>query len=152
MSHSAPLVLVCQPLLFEKTGVFREILEAAGFRVRFPTEGGRVLTALQLESQVEGVAATIASTEPYSAAILQKATSLRVIARTGVGYDSIDLRTATELGVAVTCTPGTNQEAVAEHMFALLLAVAKRIVTGHQETAAGAFRRQLTYALRGKTL
>lgn len=152
MPNRSPAVLVCQPLLFHRPGPYQEILEAAGFEVRFPRNGGCVLTEAQLESELDGVLATIASTEPYTTSILKKATSLRVISRTGVGYDSIDVGAATGHSIAVACTPGTNHEAVAEHTFALLLAVAKRIVSGHREVSQGGFRRQPTWSLRGKTL
>jgi D-3-phosphoglycerate dehydrogenase len=152
MTSRSPAVLVNQPLLFQKSGTWREILESAGFKVRFPRTGGAVLSEAQLESDLEEAWGTIASTEPYTQSILTRATSLRVISRTGVGYDSIDVGAATERGVVVACTPGTNQEAVAEHTFALLLAVAKRIVPGHAEVAQGGFRRQPTRSLRGKVL
>ncbi|MGI8979710.1 MAG: phosphoglycerate dehydrogenase [Pirellulaceae bacterium] len=151
-NRSPAVVLVCQPLLFNKSGAWREILESAGFEVRFPCMGGCVLTEAQLELDLDGASATIASTEPYTASILKRATSLRVISRTGVGYDTINTGAATDRGVVVACTPGTNHEAVAEHAFALLLAVAKRIVPGHAEVAHGGFRRQPSLALRGKTL
>lgn len=150
--RSPPVVLVCQPFLFHKTGTWREILESAGFEIRFPRAGGCVLSEAQLASDLDGAWATIASTEPYTASIVKNAASLRVISRTGVGYDSVDMRAATQCGVVVACTPGTNHEAVAEHAFALLLAVAKRIVPGHSEVAQGGFRRQPSLALRGKTL
>src|SRR5262245_23953388 len=146
------VVLVCQPLLFQKPGPWRTLLESAGLKVRFPTSGGKVLTEGQLQEELDGVAATIASTEPYTAAILQHAKSLRVISRTGVGFDSIDTAAATERNVVIACTPGTNHEAVAEHAFALLLAVAKRIVPNHADVAGGGFHRQPSRALRGKTL
>src|SRR6185436_13998475 len=152
MTSRSPAVLVCQPLLFHKSGAWRTILESAGFEVRFPRTGGTVLSEAQLESDLQDAWATIASTEPYTKSILTRATSLRVISRTGVGYDSIDVGAATERGVVVACTPGTNQEAVAEHTFALLLAVAKRIVPGHAEVSQGGFRRQPTRSLRGKVL
>src|SRR5262245_18818199 len=113
--RSPAVVLVCQPLLFQKPGAYRDILESAGFEIHFPSRGGSVLTETQLEAELQGTHATIASTEPYTASILKKAGSLRVISRTGVGYDSVDTTAATERGVVVACTPGTNHEAVAEH-------------------------------------
>jgi D-3-phosphoglycerate dehydrogenase/(S)-sulfolactate dehydrogenase len=149
---SLSVVLVCQPLLFQKSGAWRNILESAGLTVRFPKCGGKVLTGEQLSPELDGVAATIASTEPYTASILKSAGTLRVISRTGVGFDSINTAAATERGVVVACTPGTNHEAVAEHAFALLLAVAKRIVPNHTNVAQGDFHRQPSRALRGKTL
>jgi D-3-phosphoglycerate dehydrogenase len=151
-NRSPAVVLVCQPLLFEKSGAWRNILESAGLTVRFPKCGGKVLTEEQLRPELDGVAATIASTEPYTAAILKRIESLRVISRTGVGFDSIDTAAATERGVVVACTPGTNHEAVAEHAFALLLAVAKRVIPNHADVAGGGFHRQPSRALRGKTL
>ena len=151
MPSRSPAVLICQPLLFQKPGAHRDILESAGFEVRFPRTGGCVLTEEQLKAELDGVCATIASTEPYTAAILSGA-SLRVVSRTGVGYDSIDVGAATERGVVVACTPGANHDAVAEHVFALLLAVAKQIIPLHAEVAQGGFRRQPSRPLRGKTL
>lgn len=151
-NSSPPVVLVCQPLLFGKSGSYLQILEGAGFEVRFPTPGGKALTEPQLLEQLGSVAATIASVEPYTETVLKNAASLRVIARMGVGYDSIDLAAATKHGVAVAITPGTNHEAVAEHTFALLLAAAKGIITGHADISQGGFRRQPSYALRGKVL
>lgn len=153
-SDSAAVVLVCQPLLFQKHGAWREILEDAGFDIRFPAPGGAVLNASQLARELPGAQATIASTEPYTADILTSpaARELRVISRTGVGFDSVDVPASTRSRIVVACTPGTNHEAVAEQAFALLLAACKRVVPMHQEVAQGGFRRQPSRALRGRTL
>jgi phosphoglycerate dehydrogenase-like enzyme len=50
-----------------------------------------------------------------------------VIARTGVGIDSIDVDAATALGVAITTTPGANEDSVADHAIAMMLALLRRI-------------------------
>jgi phosphoglycerate dehydrogenase-like enzyme len=78
--------------------------------------------------------------------------SLRVIARVGVGYDAVDVAAATARGIAVTIAPGTNQDAVAEHTFALILALAKNLVPGHLGTKAGGWPRGVTLPVRGRTL
>ncbi|QIK63475.1 hypothetical protein G7068_09890 [Leucobacter viscericola] len=52
---------------------------------------------------------------------------LRVIARTGVGVERVDLAAAAERGIPVAVTPGSNAQAVAEGAFALLLALVKRV-------------------------
>ncbi|MFN0055776.1 MAG: phosphoglycerate dehydrogenase [Planctomycetales bacterium] len=147
-----PTILVCQPLLFQKPGDYSRILEQGGFQIRYPRVGGKVLTEAQLADELKGVQGTIASTEPYTPAILERATSLRIVSRTGVGYDSVHVAAATERGILVACTPGTNHHAVAEQVFALLLAAAKRVVVNHAEVAQGGFRRQTSLALRGKLL
>ena len=61
------------------------------------------------------------------AGLIRGARGLRVIGRTGVGYDSIDVDAATECGVAVITTPGANAVTVAEASVAYLLALNKRI-------------------------
>jgi phosphoglycerate dehydrogenase-like enzyme len=52
----------------------------------------------------------------------------------------------------VTFTPGTNQDAVAEHTFLLILGLAKRVLQQDRDTRAGRWPRQATLPLRGKTL
>lgn len=60
--------------------------------------------------------------------LLQQAKKLRIIAQYAVGYDNIDVQCATQLGIYVTNTPGVLTEATAELAWALILAVARRIV------------------------
>jgi phosphoglycerate dehydrogenase-like enzyme len=69
-----------------------------------------------------------------------------------VGYDAVDLAAATEHGVAVAIAPGTNEDAVAEHTFALLLGLAKGLVVQHNAVRAGGWPRQANLPLRGRTL
>lgn len=52
---------------------------------------------------------------------------LRVIARTGVGYDNIDIDEATKRGIPVLYTPGAMSQSVAEHTLALILALLKNL-------------------------
>jgi D-3-phosphoglycerate dehydrogenase len=75
----------------------------------------------------EAVAA-IASADPFTEEVFKAAPELRVIARLGVGVDSIDLKAATRAGVIVTTTPGLNDETCADHTLALLLAAMRRVV------------------------
>ena len=59
--------------------------------------------------------------------LIDAAPSLRVIARTGVGVDLVDLQAATRRGIPVLVTPGAGADAVAEGALALMLALAKRL-------------------------
>lgn len=65
--------------------------------------------------------------------------NLKVIGRTGVGYDSVDVKKATELGIPVVITPGANNHSVAEHAMGMMFAIAKNFVEGQAETAKGNF-------------
>jgi D-3-phosphoglycerate dehydrogenase len=76
---------------------------------------------------------------------------LRAIARMGVGYDAIDIPAATELGIAVTITPGTLEPSVAEHTVALMLAVTRGIVQRDREVRAGTWSRVPFPRIAGRT-
>jgi phosphoglycerate dehydrogenase-like enzyme len=105
-----------------------------------------------LAGNLRDVEAVVAGSEPYTTKILEAFPQLRVISRVGVGYDSVDVETATRLNMAVATTPGTNHDSVAELTFALLLGIAKRLVESHAMVAAGKFDRRMTRPLRGETL
>jgi phosphoglycerate dehydrogenase-like enzyme len=69
----------------------------------------------------------IASTDTFDATVFAACPRLKVIARTGVGVDAIDMDAATEAGVVVATTPGANEEAVADHALAMILALQRRL-------------------------
>ena len=63
--------------------------------------------------------------------------NLKVIGRTGVGYDSVDVAEATRRGIPVVITPGANNRSVAEHAVAMMFALSKNLVEGQTEMCAG---------------
>jgi D-3-phosphoglycerate dehydrogenase / 2-oxoglutarate reductase len=130
---------------------FSQSLRNAGFELVYPARRAQ-LTEDELVTTLAGIKASLAGSEPYTRAVLQAHPQLRVIARAGVGYDAVDVAAATELGVAVSFAPGTNQDAVAEHTFAMILALAKGIITQHRGTCALKWPRRATLPLRGRTL
>ena len=88
------------------------------------------------------------------AAMMDKAPKLRVIGRAGVGVDNVDLDAATKRGIVVMNTPGGNAVAVAEHTFALMLALARHLVRAHTTMRDGKWEKKTLQGteLRGKTL
>jgi phosphoglycerate dehydrogenase-like enzyme len=116
------------------------LLREAGLRVELaPKHGAR--TAAELAGLVCEADAAIVSTDPFERSVFEAAPRLRVIARVGVGTDSIDLRAATEAGVAVTTTPGANRETAADHALALMLAAVRRVVEHDAAVRRGEWRR-----------
>jgi D-3-phosphoglycerate dehydrogenase len=81
--------------------------------------------------------AWIAGTGPVTAAHLDAAPRLQVVARHGVGIEAVDVAAATDRGIVVTNTPGANSDAVADHAVALLLAAVRGIVPGDRDVRAG---------------
>ncbi|WZO96594.1 phosphoglycerate dehydrogenase [Isosphaeraceae bacterium EP7] len=146
-----PNVLIGPEPLRHQVGAFRDQLIAAGFTPIDP-EGNNTLTEEQLRRWLPEADAMIAGGERVSADVIASAKRLRVIARTGVGYDAIDLPTANARSIAVTTTPGTNHEAVAEQAFALLLAVTRNVVNNDRLIRGGGWNRTLVVPLRGRTL
>jgi glyoxylate reductase len=71
--------------------------------------------------------------------LMEQAPELRMIANYGVGYDHIDLAAATARGIWVSNTPGVLSDATADTTFALILAVARRVVEGDRITRSGRF-------------
>lgn len=132
-------------------GPFLDVLRGAGLSPFFP-DRHRQLTEEDLLEVLSGCTATLAGSEPYTRRVIEAVPTLRVIARAGVGYDAVDVTAATEHGIVVATTPGANQESAAEHTFALMLALAKEIVSADRAVKAGAWPRRSTRPLRGRTL
>jgi len=146
-----PKVLIAPATLAGVDASFLTVLRDAGFDLVFPPVV-RQLTEDELLDQLHGVCASLAGSEPYTRRVLAAHPQLRVIARAGVGYDAVDTAAASAHGAVVTITPGTNQDSVAEHTFALMLALAKGLVPLHLGTKAGKWPRQANLPLRGRTL
>jgi len=128
-------------------------LRQGGCEPIFPPEFGG-LPASKLLQVLPGMDAVLASADQYSLQVLTSpaASSLKVISRWGVGFDSIDLATATSLGIIVTYTPGLLNEAVADYTFALLFAVARRVHEGHLFMRQGGWKMRWGHDISGKTL
>ena len=73
----------------------------------------------------------------YDGALLDKLPNLRLIQRTGIGYDNVVVPDATVRKVLVCNTPDGPTESTAEHTVAMLLALAKRLKQGNDNMAAG---------------
>src|ERR1700685_1780068 len=95
----------------------------------------------------------VRSATRVTAELLDKAERLRVIGRAGVGVDNVDMDAATRRGVLVMNTPGGNAVSVAEHTFALMLALARSVPQSNAAIHAGRWEKSSTgMELRGKTL
>lgn len=87
--------------------------------------------------------------------LIANAPNLKVIARPGVGYDTIDVKAATEYGIPVVITPGANSVSVAEHTIGLIFALAKNTCESVREAKNGNYairNKGVAIELQGKTL
>lgn len=99
-----------------------------------------------------GMAATIASIEPYTRRVLATVDALKIVARVGVGYDAIDVAAATDHGVAITTTPGTNHKAVADYAFALILSLMRAVPANIANVRAGRWERVVGHDVDSATI
>jgi D-3-phosphoglycerate dehydrogenase / 2-oxoglutarate reductase len=95
----------------------------------------------------------VRSATKVTADLLDKAPHLRAVGRAGVGVDNIDLEAATKRGVLVMSTPGGSSVSVAEHTFALLLALVRQLPKFDASMREGRWEKSSAGAeVRGKTL
>ena len=78
------------------------------------------------------------------AALMNRMPRLRVIARTGVGTERVDVAEATRRGILVVVTPGSNTNAVAESALSLALYLIKRVGYMHDVVTSGEWDRRVT--------
>jgi D-3-phosphoglycerate dehydrogenase len=92
---------------------------------------------------------------PITAEAMAKMPKCKIIARYGIGVDTIDLKAATEAGIIVTNNPTYCIEEVAEHTMALLLSAARKIAFYDRQVRAGQWAvppGKPMYRLSGSTL
>lgn len=150
-----PTVLITPEAMRHQPGPHVDLLQAAGFDIRFPEDpyfARGLLPTEDLIAELQHVDATIASAEHYSDAVLTACPRLRVIARAGVGYDRVDVEAATRHQVVVTITPTANHEAVAELALALMFAAAKSLVKNDRRVRTGEWPRELLRPIRGQVM
>lgn len=83
---------------------------------------------------------------------LRQLPKLRLIATCSIGTDMIDLEVARDMGITVCNQPGRTSPVVAEHIFGLMFATAKRAAFFTKEVKAGRWPRMDNILLQGKTL
>jgi phosphoglycerate dehydrogenase-like enzyme len=126
-------------------------LEEAGCEI-IPNQIGRAYRAAELRTALAGVDAIVTGTDELTAEVIMSADGLKLIAKHGVGLDSIDLGAARTKGVVVAATFGAVHDSVADLTMALLLAVARGIVPVHLSTRSGQWKGFVGMELRGKIL
>jgi D-3-phosphoglycerate dehydrogenase len=125
-----------------------ELLRKAGWNIILTTKDN-------LNAEIADADALIVrSATKVTAELLDKAPRLRAVGRAGVGVDNIDLDAATTRGVLVMSTPGGNAVSVAEHTFALLLALARQVPRLDKAMHEGKWEKSSAAGteVRGKTL
>ena len=113
---------------------------------------GRKLQPGELDGLLDGFQALIAGTEQITAETFDKAADLKVIARVGIGLDSVDLVAARERGVAVAYTPDGPSTAVGELTIGLMIDLLRGVAVADRALRAGTWRRIMGRRLAESTV
>ncbi|MCO6429490.1 MAG: hydroxyacid dehydrogenase [Deltaproteobacteria bacterium] len=104
-------------------------------RVNIPAST-EIPTLIRELSDFHGIIVSV--TPRFTSEVLQELTKLVVICRHGIGFDNIDIKTATRLGICVSRVPGVvEQQAVAEHTLLLMLAACRQLVQAREAVIKG---------------
>lgn len=109
-------------------------------------------TILALARDADALLVTYAK---VPAEIIDQLTRCKVIARFGIGVDSVDIDAATRKGIMVTNVPEYCEDEVSDHAMAMLLSLARKIPLSNRQVHAGTWSMPATvpiYRLRGKVL
>jgi D-3-phosphoglycerate dehydrogenase len=140
-------VLLTTTSFQDTPGPHHAMLEQAG--VKLIRERGPLTESRMLELVGE-IDAFLCGDDAITAAVIDKALPrLKLISKYGIGLDKIDVAYATEKNIPITFCPGVNHTTVAEHTFALLLALVRQLVTEANHTAAGEWKRLTGHEIMG---
>lgn len=134
-------------------GAHHELLARSGYQVvraRGPLDEAQMIALIEENG---GFDALLNGDDRISAAVIDAAGErLRVIAKYGIGLDSIDVAYATAKRIPVLFTPGVNHTTVAEHAFGLMIALAKQFWVHASAVKNGQWVRRTGHELMGKTI
>ncbi|GAC1673468.1 MAG: phosphoglycerate dehydrogenase [Candidatus Acidiferrum sp.] len=124
-----------------------QLLKDTGWKVVLTTKDNLIAEIADAEALI------VRSATKVTEELLDKAPKLRAVGRAGVGVDNIDLEAATKRGILVMSTPGGSTVSVAEHTFALLLALVRELPKFDAAMRDGRWEKSSSGAeVRGKTL
>ncbi len=128
-----------------------DLLRAEGWEV--DAKAGRPLDQLK-HDLADADALVVRSATKVTAAVIESAPRLRVIARAGTGVDNVDVTAASARGVVVMNAPGANSISVAELAIGLMLALARHVPAADAAMKQGKWEKKkfLGEELRDKTL
>jgi len=114
----------------------------------------RSMTEEELIQNLKDADAVVLGIDKCSRKVIESLEHMRVIGRHGVGLDNVDLNAATEKKIIVTYTPHVNADSVADHTWALILTLARKIIPADASTKAGRWEgpKFIGIELSGKTI
>lgn len=130
----------------------RDLLVQAGLTVIDNPYGHAFLTPEQIIPHIGEADAVICDLEKITREVIDAAPNLKIIARRGVGVDSVDCAYAAEKGIEVSRTTGVLDNAVAELIMAYILQFTRRVADMNVQMHDGVWEKLLSASVERKTL
>src|SRR5262245_30780595 len=130
----ADLVVAITDNAFAPIDSERRLFAEIGAEVRLEPAALTEEQVLELAGEADAILCDAAA---ISRRVLAALPRLKVVSEYGIGYDNIDARAATELGVWVTNVPGFCREEVSDHAIACVLALSRRLLALDRVVRAG---------------
>lgn len=135
MSHSKPRILVTEPIPETVINFLSEFGEVT------IGEKGKYLNEDNLISDIASYEAVLSMlSNPITKHVLKTAPKLKVVANFAVGYNNIDVKAATKLGIKVANTPDVLTEACGDFAMALLMATSRKFYQAEKYLREGQFK------------
>ena len=144
-------VLITCPNLINTIDHYRDFFASHDIDIMIPDFVQQLSEAqlLNLIGEFDGV---IAGDDPFTERVFEKATRLKVMAKWGVGVDSIDLEAAKRLKIPVFNTPGAFSDEVADVAMGYVILLARQLHRIDRTVRQGKWEKPLGTSLRGKRL
>ena len=113
---------------------------------------GRSLNEDEMIDALKDVDGVVVGVDPINKKVLEAAPNLKAIAKYGVGLDNIDLDYCKEKSIKISKTIGANSNAVADYTFALLLAVARKVVLLDRKARENDYSKVISTDVYGKKI
>jgi D-3-phosphoglycerate dehydrogenase len=134
-------------------GAHHDVLKQSGFEVVAAKGPLKEYEMFDLVKQGGGFDGFLNGDDHITAKVIDAALPrLKVIAKYGIGLDSIDVKYATSKKLPVLFTPGVNHTTVAEHTFGLMICLVKNFWVSIRSVKAGQWKRPTGHELFGKTI
>lgn len=144
-------VMISAPYMQPVIDRFKPFFEEHGIELVIPSVNERLgeEELLALVTDIDGV---ICGDDRFTKKVLERAQELKVIVKWGTGIDSIDRKSARELGIPVYNTPNAFTNPVADSVLGYVLSFARRIPWSSEEMKYGAWEKKPCVALQECTL
>jgi Lactate dehydrogenase and related dehydrogenases len=113
---------------------------------------GRPFTPAEFAQYGADADALIVGNDKVTAEVIASCPRVKVIAKHGIGYDSIDIKTANAKGIVVTNAPGTNSQEVADLAIGFMIMLGRGLYQANRDTKAGKWIKPMGASMDGKTI